>query len=100
MEDIKTLYSRIENPIDNREKWNKLLDSYSISKNYEEFYNNIINKDVSSNIYYDREDKNEFILIMWSNFKHKILSYSLDTLKKEIENNTFDLSIYDAVENI
>lgn len=100
MEDIKALYSRIENPIDNRVKWNKLLNIYSTSDNYEDFFNNIVKKENDDNVYYDREDKNNFVLMIWSNFKQKLLSYSLDNLKNEIENRNFESDIYDAIKDV
>ena len=45
MEDLKSLYLRIENPIDNKVKWNKLLNIYSTSYDYEDFYSNLTKKD-------------------------------------------------------
>ena len=41
MEDLKSLYLRIENPIDNKIKWNKLLNMYSVSFDYEDFYSRV-----------------------------------------------------------
>lgn len=101
MEDLKTLYSKIENPIDNRIKWNKLLNIYSASLNYEDFYSQIVKKHKKDNtVDFDNEDKKTFCLVMWSIWKHKILSFSEEELRTLIENKKFDYDIYDVIGNI
>ena len=41
MDELKTLYNEIENPIDNKIKWSKLLNIYSTSFSYEDFYEKV-----------------------------------------------------------
>ena len=80
MEDLKNLYNRIENPINNRIKWNKILSLYSTSLNYDNFYSQITYKDNSNNIVtYNEKDKEEFYLYMWSIWNERIYS-----LKEEV----------------
>ena len=70
MDDLKALYFRIENPIDNKIKWNKLLNIYSMSFNYEDFYSRVTKKSKeTTSVYYDIEDKKTFCLMMWSIWK-------------------------------
>jgi len=98
MEDLKSLYSKIENPIDNKIKWNKLLNIYSASLNFEDFYSRIIKKHKKDNtLEFDNEDKKTFCLVMWSIWKSKILNFSEDDLRYLIENKQFDYDIYDVV---
>ena len=74
MDELKTLYFHIENPIDNKIKWNKLLNIYSTSDDYEDFYNRAIKKHKSdSSINYDIEDKKTFCLVMWSIWKNNTI---------------------------
>ena len=101
MDDLKTLYFRIENPMDNKIKWNKLLNIYSASYNYEDFYSRVIKKHKRDNtIKYDIEDKKTFCLAMWSIWKRKMLSISEDNLRVLIENKDFDYDIYDVIKKI
>ena len=101
MEDLKTLYLRIENPMDNKIKWNKLLNIYSASFNYEDFYSRVIKKDKKDNsLLYDSEDKKTFCLIMWSIWKKKILSFSEEELRELVEKKEFDYDIYDVISKI
>ena len=101
MDDLKTLYFRIENPMDNKVKWNKLLNIYSASYNYEDFYSRVIKKHKRDNsIKYDIEDKKTFCLAMWSIWKRKMLSISEDDLRVLIENKDFDYDIYDVIKKI
>ena len=101
MEDLKTLYLRIENPMDNKIKWNKLLNIYSASSNYEDFYSRVIKKDKKDNsLLYDSEDKKTFCLIMWSIWKKKILSFSEEELRELVEKKEFDYDIYDVISKI
>ena len=37
MDELRALYLKIENPIDNKIKWGKMLNIYSTSYDYEEF---------------------------------------------------------------
>ena len=58
MDELRALYMRIENPIDNKIKWNKMLNIYSTSYNYEEFYSGCIKKHKQSDaIKYDSDSK-------------------------------------------
>ena len=57
MEDLKSLYLRIENPIDNKIKWNKLLNIYSTSYDYEDFYSNVTKEKLSDDsLLFDTDD--------------------------------------------
>ena len=98
MEDLKALYLRIENPMDNKIKWNKLLNIYSTSSSYEDFYSRVAKKNKKdSALLYDVEDKKTFCLVMWSLWKSKILSFSEDKLRSFVENKEFDYDIYDVI---
>ncbi len=37
MDDLKAFYDKIENPIDNKNKWNKLINMYSSSYDFNDF---------------------------------------------------------------
>ena len=101
MEDLKSLYLRIENPMDNKIKWNKLLNIYSASYDYEDFYARVTKKDKKDNsLLFDNEDKKTFCLVMWSIWKNKILSISEDELRVLVENKEFDYDIYDVISKI
>lgn len=101
MEDLKSLYLRIENPMDNKIKWNKLLNIYSASYDYEDFYARVTKKDKKDNsLLFDNEDKKTFCLVMWSIWKNKILSISEDELRELVENKEFDYDIYDVISKI
>ena len=101
MDDLKALYLRIENPMDNKIKWNKLLNIYSISTNYEDFYSRATKKNKKDlALLYDVEDKKTFCLVMWSMWKSKILSYSEDELRQLVENKEFDYDIYDVISKV
>ena len=101
MEDLKSLYLRIENPMDNKVKWNKILNIYSTSYNYEDFYLNLTNKDTKDdNLLYDVDDKKTFCLVMWSIWKNKMLSFSEDDLRLLVEKKIFEYDIYDVIGKI
>lgn len=101
MDELRALYMRIENPIDNKIKWNKMLNIYSTSYNYEEFYSGCIKKHKQSDaIKYDSEDKKTFCLIMWSIWKNKVLSISEEELRERIETKKFDYDIYEVISKI
>ncbi len=101
MDDLKNLYFRIENPINNRIKWNKILSLYSTSLNYENFYNQITYKDDSNNIVtYNQKDKEEFYLYMWSIWFRKIKTLSDDDIRDLIEKKIFDYDIYDTISEL
>lgn len=100
MDDLKQLYFRIENPIDNKIKWNKLLNIYSSSFDYEDFYNFISSKNDSTDICYDSDDKKTFCLFMWSIWKKKLLSIPEEELRTYIDNKVFDFNIYDVIMNL
>ena len=101
MDDLKALYLQIENPMDNKIKWNKLLNIYSTSSNYEDFYLNVTKKNKKeSALLYDVEDKKTFCLVMWSMWKAKILSFSEDKLRELVESKKFDYDIYDVISKV
>lgn len=100
MDDLKALYFRIENPIDNKVKWSKLLNIYSTSYDYEDFYSRVIKKEQDTLVFYDAEDKKTFCLMMWSIWKNKILAISEDDLRIAIENKDFDYDIYDVIKKV
>lgn len=98
MEDLKELYLRIENPMDNKIKWNKLLNIYSASLDYEDFYSRVTKKDKKDNaLLFDNEDKKTFCLIMWSIWKNKVLNFFEDELRELVEKKEFDYDIYDVI---
>ena len=98
MDDLKGLYSRIENPIDNKNKWNKILSIYSNSLDYNDFYNNITMKNKSDNCYYYKDYKEKFLLIIWSLFKNLCISFDEEAINENIENKQFDTDFYDLVD--
>lgn len=100
MEDLKALYFRIENPIDNKVKWSKLLNIYSTSYDYEDFYSHVIKKDDDSLVFYDNEDKKTFCLVMWSIWKSKMLALSEEELREFIDNKDFDFDVYDVIKKL
>ena len=101
MEDLKNLYNRIENPINNRIKWNKILSLYSTSLNYDNFYSQITYKDNSNNIVtYNEKDKEEFYLYMWSIWNERIYSLKEEDIREYIENKIFDYDIYDTINEL
>ncbi len=100
MDELKDLYSHIENPIYNKSKWNKLLNLYSTSADFDDFYSKISKQPKTSKEYYDRDDKGTFYLIMWSEFKKQLLSLSLEQIKKYIINKKFDSTIYDVINQV
>ncbi|MBO5375228.1 MAG: hypothetical protein J6A52_00055 [Bacilli bacterium] len=100
MDDLKALYFHIENPINNKTKWNEILNIYSSSLNYDDFYSKIVNKINDNNICYDEEDKKNFYLIIWSIWKQKLLSFTEDNLKVLIDKKEFDSSVYDVVKKL
>ena len=101
MDDLKSLYFRIENPIDNKIKWNKLLNIYSTSFNYEDFYSRVTKKDKeTTSIHYDIEDKKTFCLMMWSIWKKKILDIPEDKVRELIDNKEFAYDIYDVIKKL
>lgn len=98
MDDLKLLYSKIENPIDNKIKWNKLLNMYSASLNYDDFYSRLTQKSKKDDVVdFDNEDKKTFCLVMWSMWKSKILKFNDDELRELIENKQFDYDMYDVI---
>lgn len=101
MDDLRALYFRIENPIDNKIKWNNLLNIYSASYNYEDFYARVTKKHKSDvSIQYDIDDKKTFCLAMWSIWKRKILSIPEEKLRILIENKDFDYDVYDVIKRL
>ncbi len=100
MDELKDLYSHIENPLDNKAKWNKILNFYSTSENFEDFHSKLIEKNENSKIYYDENDKANFYLIMWSELKKQLLNFSEEEIKKSIEDNKFKSNIYDVIKQL
>ncbi len=101
MDDLKALYFRIENPIDNKIKWNKLLNIYSMSFNYEDFYSRVTRKSKeTSSVYYDIEDKKTFCLMMWSIWKKKMLSIPEDKIRELIDSKELSFDIYDVIKKL
>ncbi len=101
MDDLKALYFRIENPIDNKIKWNKLLNIYSMSFNYEDFYTRVTKKDKeTTSVFYDSEDKKTFCLMMWSIWKKKILGISEEKIRELIDNKELSFDIYDVIKSV
>ena len=100
MDDLKTLYFRIENPIDNKVKWNKLLNIYSASYDYEDFSSRVIKKENDSQVFYDSDDKKQFCLMLWSLWKNKVLAIKDDELRNKVENKEFDYDIYDLITTV
>lgn len=100
MEELKSLYFEIENPLDNKIKWSKILNFYSKSLNYEDFYSAVVRNKTDSNNYFNEDSKKVFSLFMWSLFKNKLLSYKDLELRNLIEKEFFDSSIYDAIKKV
>ena len=100
MDDLKGLYNRIENPIDNKLKWNKILNIYSSSLDYNDFYNNITAKNKSDNCYYYKDDKEKFLMIIWSLFKKLCISFDEETINEKIEKKQFDSDFFDLVDSL
>ena len=101
MDELKTLYFRIENPMDNKIKWNKLLNIYSTSYDYEDFYSRVTKKDkINNTIQYDIEDKKTFCLVMWSIWKKKLLGIPEEKIREYIDNKEFDFDVYDVVKDV
>ena len=44
MNELKELYSHIENPIDNKIKWNKILNIYSTAIDFDDFFSKVVEK--------------------------------------------------------
>ena len=97
MDDLKALYEKIENPIDNKVKWGKILNMYSQSQNFDEFYLKVDMLRKTNIICFDEEQKEKFILTLWSLFKTNLLSFSDDELLSLISTHEFDMEIYDIV---
>jgi len=100
MDDLKTLYFDIENPIDNKLKWHKILNTYSISTNFKDFYSKITEKEHEEKTYYDEDGKKNFYLIMWSVWKKSLLALTEDEIKKYIDNKIFDSGIYEVIKTV
>ena len=98
MDDLKGLYNRIENPINNQFKWNKILNIYSNSLDYNDFYNNITTKNKSDNCYYYKDDKEKFLLIIWSLFKKLCISFDEEMINEKVENKQFETDFLDLVD--
>lgn len=97
MDDLKDLYEKIENPIDNRVKWNKILAMYSSSSDFDDFYLKVDASKKTNTIYYDEEEKEKFALVIWSLFKSCLLSFNDDELLSLISTHEFNMEIYDIV---
>ena len=97
MDELRSLYDHIENPIDNKFKWNKILNIYSSSLDYNDFLEHITDHNKSINTYYAREDKETYLMMMWSLFKKDILAFDEETIDEYIEKKYFDSDILDAI---
>lgn len=97
IDDLKTLYEKIENPIDNKVKWSKLLNMYSQSKDFDDFYLKVDYLKKVRDVYFDEEEKEYFSLVMWSLFKDLLLSFDDDEILSLISLGEFSMEIYDIV---
>ena len=93
-------YDKIENPIDNKSKWNKILSIYSSSYDYNDFEKEITKVNKSTNAYYINDDKEKLSLIMWSVFKSKLLGFSEEKVYDYKNRNIFESNIYDIIKTI
>ncbi len=100
MSQLNTFYDKIENPIDNKAKWNKILSIYSSSFDFNEFYAKMTETNVSTNPYYIKDDKEKFLLIMWSKWKSTIQAFSENKIYDYISKGTFNNNIYDAIKSV
>lgn len=100
MDDLKKLYFRIENPINNRTKWNNLIKIYSTSFNYENFYSQVSNNNTKEILNINNEDKESFYLYMWSKWTNRLLSLKDDEIHDFIEKKEFEYDIYDVINRI
>ena len=48
MEQLTTFYDKIENPIDNKDKWNKMISLYSSSYDFNDFCDKVTDKNKSN----------------------------------------------------
>jgi hypothetical protein len=65
MDDLREFYNSIENPIDNKYKWNSLLNLYCSSYDFNDFYEKVTYINKSTNPYYMNDDKENFSLLMY-----------------------------------
>jgi hypothetical protein len=100
MDRLNTFYDKIENPIDNKSKWNKMLSIYSSSYDFNDFYEKMTWVNQSINPYYIKEDKEKFSLIMWSLWKSKIQGFSEEKVYEYITKGVFDSDIYDCIKAV
>lgn len=100
MNSSKEFYLEIENPIDNKDKWNKVLNIYSTSLDYDDFYDKIVGVKNYLKTEYNEDDKAKFLLMMWSLWKKKVLFLNDDSISSLIEKKECDLTIYDVIENV
>ncbi len=100
MEDLKSLYLEIENPLDNKVKWSKIINFYSKSLNYEDFYSSIVREKSDQKTYYDEDSKNNLILFLWSNFKHRLLSLEDKEIVKLIDDRVFSSTVFDVIKKL
>ena len=97
MDELKEFYDRIENPIDNKSKWNNLLNLYCSSYDFNDFYQKVTYVNKSITPYYMSDDKDHFNLLMFNLFKEKLLSLDEDTIKHNISKGVFNFQIYDLI---
>ena len=100
MNELKELYSHIENPIDNKIKWNKILNIYSTAIDFDDFFSKVVEKKEENEFYFAEEDKADFYLMMWSEFKKKLLSIPIEQIKNNIINKIFDSEVYDVIKKL
>ena len=97
MDDLREFYNSIENPIDNKYKWNSLLNLYCSSYDFNDFYEKVTYINKSTNPYYMNDDKENFSLLMFDLFKKSIVSLSEDKVKHYISKEIFNSKIYDII---
>ena len=97
MDDLKEFYNSIENPIDNKSKWNSLLNFYCTSYDFNDFYQKVTYVNKSTNPYYMNDDKEKFSLLMFNLFKKSLLSLSEDKVKHYISKGIFNSKIYEII---
>ena len=90
MDELKEFYDSIENPIDNKSKWNNLLNLYCSSYDFNDFYQKVTYENKSITPYYMSDDKDQFNLLMFNLFKEKLLSLDEDTIKHNISKGVFN----------
>ena len=100
MDKLNLFYTRIQNPIDNKTKWNKILSIYSSSYDYNDFEKELTNINKSVNPYYINDDKERLSLIMWSMCKNKLLGFDEEKIYEYKTKSIFESNIYDIIKTL